>query len=172
MALLAPNYATLPMPAHGHVSVGPVPPVCEAQCWASLVIYPQAPSIPLPLPFWDIPSLGSLRIFKTLPPVTPASRCIRLSAAAIKHQPKAAWGRKDLFYLNYTVHHEGVRTVPQGRNGCEPTEGCCLLTSSACFLIQSRTTGLGVALPTVSWALLHQSSVSYKNLTLPTTSRL
>ena len=36
-----------------------------------------------------------------------------------------------------------------------------LMTWSACFLIDPRTTSLGVALPTMGWALPHES---FKNM--------
>jgi hypothetical protein len=38
----------------------------------------------------------------------------------------------------------------------ESMEECFLLACSAFVLIQPRTIGLGMALPTVDWALFHQ----------------
>ena len=35
----------------------------------------------------------------------------------------------------------------------EAMEGCCLLACSACFLVESRTTNLGMAQSTMGWAL-------------------
>ena len=48
--------------------------------------------------------------------------------------------------------------LKEGRNreagaDVEAMEGSCWLACSACFLIESRTTGLGMAPPTVGWAL-------------------
>lgn len=38
--------------------------------------------------------------------------------------------------------------------GEEVMEGCCLLTCSTCFLIQTRTTNPGMTLPTMDWTHL------------------
>lgn len=42
--------------------------------------------------------------------------------------------------------------------------GLLLMTHSACFLIQPRTTCLGMAPPTVGWALPHQPLIKKKNV--------
>ena len=79
---------------------------------------------------------------------------------------KEAWRGKGLFGLPFhvAVHHWRMsgQELKHGRNleagaDAEAIEECCLLACSACFLIKPRTTSLGMAPPTVGWALLYQS---------------
>jgi hypothetical protein len=46
---------------------------------------------------------------------------------------------------------------PEAGADAETMEGCCFLVCSACFLIEPRSMGPGMAPPTVSWALPHKS---------------
>ena len=73
-------------------------------------------------------------------------------------QPKATWVERGLLNL-----HSLLREV---RTGTEPKtmEKCYLMAyfpmaCSACFLIQLRATGPGVAPPTVTWTLPQQKKV-------------
>ena len=89
---------------------------------------------------------------------------------------KETWGRKDLLGLNFQV------TVPyQGMSGKDSTQGpgagtevkameeCCLLAGllhiscPACFSIQPRSLCAEVTLPTVVWALPHESPANGEN---------
>lgn len=71
--------------------------------------------------------------------------------------PRGRKGWTNIFQL--TVHGE----ESQGKNLEQKLGGSCglacfLTQSSADFFIEPRTTGQGMALPTVGWNLLHQLS--------------
>ena len=69
-------------------------------------------------------------------------------------------------YVHITVYHwrKSGQKLTQSRSletgaDVEAMEGYCLLACSACFLIEPRTTSLGMAPPTMGWALPHQSLI-------------
>ena len=81
---------------------------------------------------------------------------------------EASCGEKGLFSLHFhiTLHRQrkSGQELTQGRNLEPGTDAEALdgvlrttllpLACSACFLIEPRTTSLGMALPTMGWALL------------------
>jgi len=68
---------------------------------------------------------------------------VRVSIAAMKHDPKASWGGEGLFGLDFhsTVHYRrrSGQELKQGRNleagaGTKAIEGCGLMACSPAFL--------------------------------------
>lgn len=78
---------------------------------------------------------------------------LELCPEIIKHWQTNS--RKERTYLSLEVIVHTERS--QGKN--QRRDQDCLLDCSACFVIQLRTTCLGVALPTVGWALPFQSLI-------------
>ena len=100
--------------------------------------------------------------------VTSDITCLRITTAETKHHnQKASWGGKGLRGLHFhTIVHQwkSEQELKQGRNleagtGAETMEYYCLLACSlwlsTCFLIEFRTTSLGMAPLTISWGLPH-----------------
>jgi hypothetical protein len=82
---------------------------------------------------------------------------------------KQAVEERVYFSLHFqaTIHHwgESGQLFKQGRYSkleagadAEGMDRCCLMACSAYFLIESRTTNPGVALPMMSWALPYHPS--------------
>ena len=95
--------------------------------------------------------------------------CLRVSVAVMKyHGQQQLWEEKVYFTLAFTIKSSQDRN--SSRAGIWRQElmqrpwrvlltGLLLMTCSTCFLIEPRTTCLGVAPPTVGWALHHLSLV-------------
>lgn len=96
---------------------------------------------------------------------------------------KSNVGRRERVYLDYTSTSlfiiEGSQDRESNRAGAQRQElmqspwkvllaGLLPKTFSACFLIESRTTSQGMAPPTMSWALTHQSLIKKMPSSLPT----
>jgi hypothetical protein len=75
---------------------------------------------------------------------------------------KSKLGRKEFIQLTLPHCYSSPKKVrmetQQDKNleagaNREAMEGCCLLSQSACFLIEPRMTSLGMAPPAMGWAL-------------------
>jgi hypothetical protein len=88
---------------------------------------------------------------------------VRVAITAMEHhdQKQTVEERVDLVYISISLI---ITEGSQGRNSNkdrnpdagadkEAMEGCYLLVCSACFLIESRTTSLGMAPPTMGFTL-------------------
>ena len=97
---------------------------------------------------------------------------VKVTTAATKHHEQSKMGGQGLLHSQFhiTVHHQKPcgQELKQSKNleagaDAEAMEECCLLVLlpriCSVFLIECKTTSLGMASPTKGWFLLHQSLI-------------
>jgi hypothetical protein len=107
------------------------------------------------------------------------SCCLKISVAVMKHpRPKSKLTRKGFIWLTLLDHSptmEEVRTgtqaglEPGGRSWCRGHGGALLtgllpLSCSVCFLIEPRTTSLGMAPLTMGWVRKYPTAGSHRGI--------
>ena len=124
----------------------------------------------------QFPEHNLLKILFFLQYVFLLSVLVRVSITATKNRDQEAnWGRKGFIDLTLPYCRSGWESSPAGTWGQElmhrPWRGVAYWLAphgcSACFLIEPRTTSPGMTVPTMGWALPHQSLIRKCPICLP-----